>query len=92
MFSKGLVKEVKKILRLKLSKTASCAIGIKELKGYFDGEYDLDRAKVLIKRNTRWYAKRQLTWFRKDKRIEWVNVSDKETPRQIAERIWNVLY
>lgn len=92
MFSKGLVKEVKKILRLKLSKTASCAIGIKELKGYFDGEYDLDKARELIKRNTRWYAKRQLTWFRKDKRIEWIEITEKEKPRQIAERIWNALY
>ncbi len=83
MFRKGLVCEVKKLLKSKLSKTASCAIGIKELKGYFDGMYDLAAAKRLIKRNTRNYAKRQLTWFRKDKRIKWI---------EAGKDIWKELY
>ncbi len=87
MFKIGLVKEVKELLKKKLSKTASCAIGIKEIKGYFEGLYDLDEAKRLVKRNTRWYAKRQLTWFRKDKRITWILVQDRETPGMIARRI-----
>ena len=87
MFKQGLLAEVKKLLKLKLSQTASCAIGIKELKGYIDGLYDLEEAKRLIKKNTRNYAKRQLTWFRKDKRIEWLEIGDKETPMQVAERI-----
>jgi len=92
MFSQGLVAEVKRLLKLKLSKTAAYAIGIKEAKGYLDGLYDLKEAKRLIKRNTRIYAKHQLTWFRKDRRINWMEVKDKEKPKEIAYRIWNELY
>ncbi len=69
MFAHGLVGEVERLLKSKLSKTATYAIGLKELKGYFDNLYGLDEAKRMVKRNTRLYAKRQLTWFRKDKKI-----------------------
>lgn len=97
MFSQGLVAEVKRLLKSKLSKTAAYAIGIRELRGYFEGLYDLEEAKRLIKRNTRLYAKRQLTWFRKDKRIEWIELKDKEKPTSVANRIvkeylWNGHY
>lgn len=92
MFNQGLVAEVKCLLKSKLSKTAAYAIGIKELKGYFDDFYDLEEAKHMIKRNTRLYAKRQLTWFRKDRRINWIEVGDKEKPKEIAYRIWKELY
>lgn len=88
MFRQGLMQEVKKLLKHKLSKTASYAIGIRELRDYFKGIYDLAEAKRLIKRNTRWYAKRQLTWFRKDKRINCIEITDKDKPKEIAERIW----
>jgi tRNA dimethylallyltransferase len=88
MFKKGLTKEVLKLLRFKLSKTAACAIGIKELKGYFDGIYDIEEAKRLIKLNTRRYAKRQLSWFRRDKRVNWINVDIGEKPGRIAHKIW----
>jgi len=87
MFTRGLVKEVKGLLELKLSKTASYAIGIKELRGYFDGNYDLNEAKRLMILSTSQYAKRQLTWFRKDPRIRWIEVSDQETPEKIAGKI-----
>ena len=46
-------------------------VGYKELFGYFDGTISRDEAVELIKRNTRRYAKRQLTWFRRDERIRW---------------------
>jgi tRNA dimethylallyltransferase len=91
MFARGIVSEVKKLLKSRLSKTASFAIGIRELKGYFDGLYDLEEAKRLMKRNTRLYAKRQLTWFRKDKRIHWTNIRDNEKPREVAKRLWKGL-
>ncbi|MFH1678653.1 MAG: tRNA (adenosine(37)-N6)-dimethylallyltransferase MiaA, partial [Candidatus Omnitrophota bacterium] len=73
MFKKGLVREVRRLLSKKLSKTAACAIGINEVKGYLEGRYGLAEAKELIKRHTRQYAKRQLSWFRKDKRVIWVS-------------------
>lgn len=91
MFEEGLIPEVKKLLESKLSKTARYAIGIPELKGYFEGIYGLDEAKQLIKRNTRLYAKRQLTWFRKDKRIKWIRVGRKKSAERIADKIWREL-
>ena len=48
-------------------------LGYKQLWGYLDNEYDLATAVQLIKRDTRRYAKRQLTWFRRDPRIHWFN-------------------
>ncbi len=92
MFKQGLLGEVEKLLKLKLSKTAQYAIGINELKGYFKGEYDLDTAKALMKRNTKAYAKRQLTWFRKDKRIKWLQIKENQKPRNIGDRIWKELF
>lgn len=91
MFKAGLVGEVKKIIKRKLSKTAACAIGISELQGYFKGQYSLEEAKRLICRNSRHYAKRQLTWFRKDKRIAWINLNKTEAPEQVALKLWKKL-
>ncbi|MGA2775537.1 MAG: tRNA (adenosine(37)-N6)-dimethylallyltransferase MiaA [Candidatus Omnitrophota bacterium] len=88
MFKKGLIKEAKRLLNMKLSRTASAAIGLKEVKGYLEGSYGLQETKELMKRNTRQYAKKQLTWFRKDKRIQWINVAQNDTPAKITERIW----
>ncbi len=91
MFNLGLINEVKRLLKHKLSRTAKCAIGIGELKGYFAGQYTLTEAKRLIQRNSRHYAKRQLTWFRKDKRIQWVNIKEEETPQEIVKRIYKLI-
>ena len=56
--------------------TAAQAIGYKELRPYFDGEKTLDECVETLKRETRRYAKRQLTWFRKDSRIEHISTAD----------------
>lgn len=88
MFKRGLVSEVKGLLKLKLSRTARYAIGIREIQGYLRRLYSLEEAKRLIQKNTRNYAKRQLTWFRKDKRICWLKIKDKDTPASIAQRIY----
>ena len=92
MFRLGLVSEVRRLLQHKLSKTAACAIGINELKGYFNGLYSLEEAKRLIQRNSRHYAKRQLTWFRNDSRIQWINIKKNETSGEIAKRIYGFLF
>jgi tRNA dimethylallyltransferase len=91
MFKRGLVREVNSLLKSRLSKTASCAIGIKEIKGNLEGLCCLEEAKQMMKRNTRLYAKRQLTWFRKDKNIIWIEIYDKEKPGEIAKRIYELL-
>lgn len=86
MFKKGLVNEVRRLLKRKLSKTASCAIGINEVRGYLEGMYGLEQAKDLIRKHTRQYAKRQLTWFRKDRRLIWVALRGFEARRR--KKIW----
>jgi len=87
MFEDGLIKEVKRLLETRLSRTASCAIGIKELQEYICGRGDLESTKELIKRNTRNYAKRQISWFKRDKRIKWIRVSNSDKPEEIVRRI-----
>ncbi|TAM37081.1 tRNA (adenosine(37)-N6)-dimethylallyltransferase MiaA [bacterium] len=87
MFRLGLIGEVKRLLKGKLSKTASCAIGIKQLKEYLRGNCSLEEARRLMQQESRRYAKRQLTWFRKDERIKWVNIKEREKPAAIANRI-----
>jgi tRNA dimethylallyltransferase len=77
MFDSGVVDEVKKLSGRSLSKTAKAVLGFKEILGYLKNEYGLDEAKELMKRNTRRFAKRQLTWFRADKRIRWIKDGDK---------------
>lgn len=77
MFEKGLVDEVRGLISEGLldSLTSKQAIGYKEIIASFAGEYDLDKARELIKRNSRRYAKRQMTWFKKDERIVWFDMS-----------------
>ena len=71
MFRQGLVGEVKRLSKRKLSITARGALGYREVLGYLKGKHSLEDAKYLLKRNTRHFAKRQLTWFRADERILW---------------------
>lgn len=78
MLNDGLVEEVKVILKMGYDKesVALQGIGYKEIIMYLDGQISFDRAVELIKQGSRNYAKRQLTWFRRDKRIHWVDVGD----------------
>ncbi|MDD5072746.1 MAG: tRNA (adenosine(37)-N6)-dimethylallyltransferase MiaA [Candidatus Omnitrophica bacterium] len=91
MFAEGLVNETRSLLEGKLSLTASQALGYKEVLGYLDGEYGLEEAKRLVKRDTRHFAKRQLTWFRRDKRIEWITLDDNFDTGETAREIWKRL-
>ncbi|HHW46781.1 MAG TPA: tRNA (adenosine(37)-N6)-dimethylallyltransferase MiaA [Clostridiales bacterium] len=72
MVENGLIEEAKKVLDSPISTVAGQAIGYKELKPYLMGEIPLSEAIENLKRETRRYAKRQLTWFRRDKRINWI--------------------
>ena len=92
MFSKGLVSEVRALLKKRYSKTASFAIGIKEISGYLKGFYGKEKAREMMKMNTRRYAKRQLSWFRKDKDAVWVNLKCKDTLFAISRNIWKRLF
>jgi tRNA dimethylallyltransferase len=79
MFKKGIVSEVKKLSKKKLSMTAGKALGYGDVLGYLKGRYSLEKAKELLKKNTRHFAKRQLTWFRPDQRITWLSPSQVDT-------------
>ena len=76
MFKKGIAGEVKKLSKKTLSMTAGKALGYSEVLGYLKDEYSLEEAKELLKKNTRHFAKRQLTWFRPDSRIHWCSFQD----------------
>jgi len=74
MLEEGLEIEVHSLYDKYGKTTALKAIGYKELIGYFEGEYDFVEAVRLIKRNSRRFAKRQLTWFKRDDRIKWFDI------------------
>jgi len=74
MIEKGLLEETKQFYAAAPGSTAVQAIGYKEMKPYLDGVCSFEDAVENLKRATRRYAKRQLTWFRRDKRINWLNV------------------
>jgi tRNA dimethylallyltransferase len=83
MFEEGFLDEARKMSKKKLSFTASQAIGYREAFDYFKGKITLDEVKALIKKNTRHYAKRQLTWFRADKRVAWIPVKEEFEPLKL---------
>ncbi len=72
MFEEGIVQEVRELLEYRQLKALQ-TVGYQELFEYFDGKISLDTAKQLIKKNTRQYAKRQMTWFMRDPAITWVD-------------------
>lgn len=72
MMEQGLLEEAKSVYPNR-DVNALNTVGYKELFQFFDGNWTLDFAISEIKKNTRRFAKRQLTWFRKDKEIEWFN-------------------
>ena len=73
MLAEGLVEEARRLLPFR-DLPALNTVGYKELFGYFDGAYDLPEAIRLIKRNTRHYAKKQLTWWSRDPSITWLEL------------------
>ena len=74
----GLVEETKKLVRQKYSRNmpSMSSIGYKQIGGYLRGETSLEEAVEMIKRDSRHYAKRQITWFKRDKRIKWIASND----------------
>ena len=84
MIEQGLLDEVKRVYE-KRDLNALNTVGYKEIFQFFNGNWTLDFAIAEIKKNTRRFAKRQLTWFRKDEEIEWFNYDVK--PQEIINFI-----
>ena len=85
MLAAGLLQEAREMLADDSFQTAAQAIGYKELKRYFSGMETLPEAAEKIRQETRRYAKRQLTWFRKNPDIQWLYVEDYAGFSDLAE-------
>ena len=91
MMASGLVEEVKKILEMDPDRTPMQAIGYKEIAKYLHGEISFDEAMNLIKRDSRRYAKRQFTWFRKEENIHWIDITGVHDIRETFLRARDIL-
>lgn len=87
MFDAGLPDEIRALKNTVLSSTAKAVIGIAEAGKYLSGEWTLDQAKEEMKKNTRRLAKRQMTWFRAEKRLRWIDIDPGMDPDDAAGRI-----
>lgn len=91
MLENGLEAEAKDYLSQKNTATSSQAIGCKELKPYFDGELSLSEAADNLRQATRRYAKRQLTWFRRNKEINWIMIDKYESKTQMINEVFEII-
>ncbi|WP_315166887.1 tRNA (adenosine(37)-N6)-dimethylallyltransferase MiaA [Metaclostridioides mangenotii] len=97
MLENGLIDEVKGILDMGYNKDliSMQGIGYKEILKYLDGEYTYEEAVEIIKRDSRKYAKRQITWFKRYKDAPWFdveNLNSKELKKEILQYIEKMLY
>jgi tRNA dimethylallyltransferase len=89
MVHAGLVDEVKDLIKRDYSPNLNSlqTVGYVEVFKYLNGEFSFERMIQLIKQNSRRYAKRQMTWFRKDKRIKWFSIKDESELEEIGRKI-----
>ncbi len=86
MMKEGLIDEVKSLMPYR-TLNALNTVGYKEIFQYLDGKISLEQAVEDIKTNTRRYAKRQLTWFRRDPDYHWVNANDTDEIQSLVDSI-----
>lgn len=87
MVEAGLIQEAEEFRKQEYSSTAVKAIGYKELEPFFTGDTTLEQALENLKRETRRYAKRQLTWFRRNENIKWLLTDELTTEEAINKAI-----
>lgn len=86
MLEAGLVEETRRFFAEHSAATAAQAIGYKELRPWLCGECSKEEAVESLKRETRRFAKRQLSWFRRDGRIMWISADDESAAGTVADR------
>ena len=86
MAEAGMVEEAYDAYKQGIGNTVCQAIGYKELIPYFEGKSTLSECLETLKQETRRYAKRQLTWFRRDERINWIYMDENLTEKNIIEK------
>ncbi|MDQ2087009.1 tRNA (adenosine(37)-N6)-dimethylallyltransferase MiaA [Herbivorax sp. ANBcel31] len=89
MIKEGLVEEVKNLIEMGYDKDtiAMQGLGYKEIMSYIKGELSKEESLYILKRDTRRYAKRQITWFKKLKDICWINVDEIKGEKEILEKM-----
>lgn len=88
MIKNGLVEEVKGLMEKYSENLVSMkGLGYKEIIGYLNGEYSLEEAIYILKRDTRYFARRQLTWFKHQSNGVWIDMLDYKSPKAVAEYI-----
>lgn len=89
MVGAGLIEEVKGLLEMGYDKSlvSMQGIGYKEIIMYLEGRLSIDESISLIKQKTRNYAKRQLTWFRRDSRVQWMNIDSYSSNEALSNDI-----
>lgn len=88
MFHDGVVEEVRTLCGKNLSATASAMIGLQPIVDHINGRFTLAETIDIVSRKTRNYAKRQLTWFRREERAEWIDRTEM-TAAQVASVIYS---
>ena len=90
MMASGLCNEVKKLLDsgLRKNSTAAQGIGYKEIIEALENNSDINEAAEKIKLNTRRFAKRQLTWFKREKAAIWINIDKGDPVNEIRKYLW----
>lgn len=86
MIERGFVEEVRRLLEMGYGRDLNSmkGIGYRELAAYLSGEITLDEAVRLTKRRTREYARRQIIWFRGDRRLVWINAATIRSAEDLA--------
>ncbi len=89
LFARGLVEETRRLLAQGYSRESAAmkGLGYRQVAGLLAGEYGLEEAVRLLKRDTKRFAKRQMTWFRKEPHVEWMSIQEHESATTVAERI-----
>ena len=85
MMKDGLLEEAAQFYSQKHLNTLN-TVGYKEIYAYMDGKYDLEFAVNMIKQDSRRYAKRQMTWFNRDKEINWFHPAEEEKIEKFIEQ------
>ena len=93
MLEAGLVDEVKHLKEMGCTKemVSMQGLGYKEILAYLNGEWTLDEAIYLLKRDTRRFAKRQLTWFRRERDVDFINKDEYSSESEVLDKILMIL-
>jgi tRNA dimethylallyltransferase len=94
MFAQGVVEETAQLLARGYTRETGAmkGLGYQQIAGYLAGDYDRAEALRLLKRDTRHFAKRQLTWFRKEPGLQWRMLSEQDTAEEVAGRLLEAVH